>query len=237
MPGRLLVALAGRFGVAEGTARVAMSRMVERGELHNDGGTYSLAGHLLQRQQRQDRARAPRTRSWDGDWEQAVVVGSGASGARRQERRSALVGLKLAELREGVWLRPANLDPARLGDELSLGADVLWATTRPRTDPARLAAELWDLDAWAHRARDLTDAIGATSQGLDADDDDMLAPGFDLSAAVLRHFVADPELPEQLTPPDWPAAGLRQAYEEFDLAYRRLLRRFFRAEQDRARSA
>ncbi len=230
MAGRLLVALASRFGVAEGTVRVALSRMVERGELRNDDGTYALTGHLLARQQRQDRARTPRTRPWDGSWEQAVVT-PGASANRRSERRSDLTGVKLAELREGVWLRPANLDPDRLDDAgLARAEDILWADIRPLVDPATLAARLWDLDAWAAQARALTDAIEASSRGLDADDDAMLGPGFELSAAVLRHLVADPELPPELAPPNWPAPRLRDAYDQFDLAYRRLLRRFFHQE-------
>ena len=41
LPGRLLVAFAGEFGIQAGTTRTALSRMVDRGELrHLEGGRY-----------------------------------------------------------------------------------------------------------------------------------------------------------------------------------------------------
>lgn len=225
MDGRFLVALARRFGIAEGTARVALSRMVDRGELENRDGRYRLTGHLARRQTRQDAARASVTAEWDGSWIQAVAVGKAAA-SRRTERRTEFAAAKLGELREGVWLRPDNLgtDPWSFD-----GEDVLWASVVPESDPAALAARLWDLDAWAFEARRLTAGLAESADGLAADDDDVLAPGFVLSAAVLRHFLADPELPEDLVPSDWPATELRSAYDGFDAAYRALLRRFFEA--------
>jgi phenylacetic acid degradation operon negative regulatory protein len=44
---------------------------------------------------------------------------------------------------------------------------------------------------------------------------------------VLRHFQADPLLPEELLPRAWPGTGLRHDYDRFDLAYRALLREYF----------
>lgn len=225
MDGRYLVAFAKRFGIAEGTSRVALSRMVDRGELANIGGRYRLAGHLARRQTRQDAARASVTGEWDGDWIQAVAVGKAAP-ARRTERRAELAAAKLGELREGVWLRPDNLGT----ESWSLdGDDLLWASVVPKEDPAALAGRLWDLEVWAEEARRLRTGLEESAAGLAADDDDLLAPGFVLSAAVLRHFLADPELPAALVPSDWPAAELRRAYDAFDGTYRALLRRFFEA--------
>lgn len=223
MDGRYLVAFARRFGIAEGTARVALSRMVERGELDNDGGRYRLAGRLATRQARQDAARASVTGGWDGTWIQAVAVGT-AGASRRSERRTELAAAKLGELREGVWLRPHNLgtDPANFD-----GDDLHWATTTPLDDPVALTRHLWDLETWAAEARRLTDGLEESAAGLADDDDHVLASGFVLSAAVLRHFLADPELPTELVPHRWPAGDLRRAYDAFDQAYRALLRRFF----------
>ena len=50
-----------------------------------------------------------------------------------------------------------------------------------------------------------------------------LAPGFELSAAVLRHLQADPLLPVELLPDGWPGPELRQAYERWDRRYREVL--------------
>ena len=57
---------------------------------------------------------------------------------------------------------------------------------------------------------------------------DALSEGFVVSAAVLRHFQADPLLPEELLPRAWPGGGLRDEYDRFDAAYRALLRDYFR---------
>jgi phenylacetic acid degradation operon negative regulatory protein len=49
-----------------------------------------------------------------------------------------------------------------------------------------------------------------------------------VSAAVLRHFQADPLLPEELLPREWPGTALRAEYDRFDDAYRAVLRDWFR---------
>ena len=225
MDGRLLVAFTKRFGIAEGTARVALSRMVERGELVNDDGRYGLTGRLVERQRRQDASRATADLPWDGSWVQAVVV-EASSPQRRSERRAELAALQLAELREGVWLRPDNLGTPR-----EPTADLVWATAVPDGDPGALAASLWDLDTWADEARRLCSGLADSAQGFAADDDEMLTPGFVLAAAVLRHLLADPALPAALVPDDWPAGDLRRAYDDFEVAYQALLRRFFRSQR------
>jgi phenylacetic acid degradation operon negative regulatory protein len=58
---------------------------------------------------------------------------------------------------------------------------------------------------------------------LEAADLQALAPGFVLSAAVLRHFLADPLLPRELLPRRWPGRQLRADYDRYDAAYRSLL--------------
>ncbi len=130
-----------------------------------------------------------------------MVTTSGSTAEVRAARRRGLGYARLAELREGVWMRPANL-AVRLPD--SLEADVELMTARPE-DPHALAGRLWDLAAWSDRADSLL-------RGLDSlapDGPEALAPGFELSAAVLRHLQADPLLPAALLPPDWPGARLR----------------------------
>jgi phenylacetic acid degradation operon negative regulatory protein len=54
-----------------------------------------------------------------------------------------------------------------------------------------------------------------------------------LSAAVLRHFQADPLLPDALLPPRWPGAALRAEYDRYDRAYRSVLREWFRTSRAR----
>ncbi|TDC84405.1 PaaX domain-containing protein, C- domain protein, partial [Actinomadura sp. 7K507] len=109
LPARYLVRVGDLFGIAEGTIRVALSRMVAAGDLVQSGGTYSLTERLLERQARQDESRLPPAQPWDGTWEIAVITAERRPAADRAALRHAMSALRLAELREGTWLRPANL--------------------------------------------------------------------------------------------------------------------------------
>jgi phenylacetic acid degradation operon negative regulatory protein len=221
LPVAQLVRLSGLFGISANRARVALSRMVTAGEATTDGaGTYRLAGHLRQRQARQSASRSGKTNPYDGQWWVAVVTTTGSAADVRTARRRALAYARLAELREGVWMRPDNVTVELPG---ALAPDVELMTARPG-DPGRLAGALWDLAAWAERAGSLRRAMAA----LVPDAATALAPGFELSAAVLRHLQADPLLPEDLLPARWPGTHLRDEYDRWDMRYRATLREWSR---------
>jgi phenylacetic acid degradation operon negative regulatory protein len=210
LPARTLVRVGDLFGVAEGTIRVALSRMVAAGDLTQVNGDYQLTRRLRNRQARQDQSRSPSTKPWDGDWEIAVVTAARRSPTERTAFRTAMTELRLAELREGTWLRPANLDrdrPALVAEQCT------FLIGRP--EEPELAAALWDLPGWAARARELEAALDEASD---------LPSTFILAAAVLRHFLADPLLPAELLPADWPGPRLRTRYEEFDDRFQKVLR-------------
>lgn len=234
LPGRLLVRAGALFGLAEGTVRTALSRMVAASELVSDDGTYALAGPLLARRARQEESRRAVVASepWDGTWIVAVVHGESRPAPQRVELRAAATALRLAELREGVWLRPDNLDPDRLPASAGVVAAqcTRFAAARPNgTTPSTvLAAHLWDLDGWAARADALRARMEAVVTALEAGDTEALAPGFVLSASVLRLTQADPLLPAELLPAGWPGAALRVEYDGYDSAYQSLLRSWFR---------
>lgn len=214
LPARALVRVGALFGTAEGTVRVALTRMVAAGDLEQRGGAYRLTDRLLARQARQDDSRAPRTRGWDGGWEIAVVTSDRRAAPERAALRQAMAALRLAELREGTWLRPANLVRAR---PAVAAEQCAWFTGAPEGDPVRLAARLWDLDGWAARARLLSAALERA---------DGPAERFTVAAAALRHLLADPVLPAPLLPPDWPGAELRRRYDAFEREFRALLPRY-----------
>jgi phenylacetic acid degradation operon negative regulatory protein len=217
LPVAHLVHVASLFGINENRARVALSRMVSSGEASTDGsGRYRLAGHLLERQRRQLASRRGMTRAWDGDWKIVAVTTSGSSAAARHTRRRALTAARLAELRDGTWVRPHNLD-VLLPPEVM--RDVVSFTGPLDGNAPRLAASLWDLAAWNDRARLLRSRLGDLPPKSPVD----LAPGFVLSAAVLRHLQSDPLLPSELLPAAWLGESLRVAYDEWDADYRRVL--------------
>jgi phenylacetic acid degradation operon negative regulatory protein len=205
MPVRELVRVVEPFGVSSATLRVALTRMVAAGDLRRTGTTYRLSDRLLERQRRQDAALDPRTRAWDGAWELALITATGRTAAERAQLRADLAALRLAELREGVWTRPANLDrpwPAHLEPLVQR-----W-TGQPGLPAADLAATLWNLDGWARTGHALLAAYAGADRPADR---------FTVVAAVFRHLLTDPALPGPLLPTGWPAPALRAthaAYQE-----------------------
>lgn len=210
LPAALLVRLCDVFGIAPGTTRVALSRMVAAAELAQEDGAYRLAGvPLLARQRAQDEARRPPVTPWAGEWRLAVVVSGGRVAAERAELRRTLAQARFAEWREGVWLRPANLPPP--GEALA-GEPLRWLLSRPEEDAVALAAALWDLEGWGRRGRELLAATDAVPGDLlDAGPDRPVAV-FTAAAALLRHLRTDPLLPAELLPPGWPGDELRTRY-------------------------
>ncbi|MGD0110033.1 MAG: PaaX domain-containing protein, C- domain protein, partial [Rhodopila sp.] len=112
-----LVRLTADFGIKEATLRVALTRMVSAGDLVRSADGYRLADRLLARQRRQDGAMRPRVRAWRGDWVMLVVTSVGTDARTRAALRTTMHGKRFGELREGVWMRPDNLD-------LDLDSDV-----------------------------------------------------------------------------------------------------------------
>ena len=225
LPVSRLVRAASLFGIAEGTARTALSRMVGRGEVHqDDDGWYALTGALLVRQQRQVASRRADRIEWNGRWRQAVVRPEARGAGERAALRGAMELLRFAEQREGVWIRPDNLPADRIPEAWDVPHEQCnWSSTYPDDDGAELAAALWPLDAWSARADELRREMAGMKLAIDRGELDQLAPAFVISAAVLRHFQADPLLPPELLPRRWTGSRLRSDYDDFDRGVRHRL--------------
>lgn len=197
-----LIRLTADFGIKETTLRVALTRMVGAGDLIRSADGYRLSDRLLARQSRQDEAIRPPTRAWHGDWHVVIVTSVGTDARTRAAQRASMYRKRFGELREGVWMRPDNLD-------LDLEPDVAdrVRVLKARDDaPEQLVSELWDLPAWAQAGDRLLDEMA------DAAD----IPGrFVVAAAIVRHLLTDPMLPAELLPDDWPGARLRSVYHDF----------------------
>lgn len=196
------------FGIPAPTMRVALTRAVAAGDLRRVEGDYVLGERLVARQRHQDEAVEDAETPWEGSWEMAVVVVAGRPGPERAALREVLTRHRLAELREGVWTRPANLRRAP-----SYAADAVLScfTAHPEGDPVALAAGLWGLAAWAGSGQQLLRLLERTRE-----------PALRLAVAahVVRHLTADPLLPPELLPRDWPGAELRAAYADYQAELR-----------------
>lgn len=223
-----LVAMASLFGISDGAARTCLWRMVSNGELTSHDGTYALAGDLLERRRRVDDAsRTAATRRWDGTWELAVVSLDRRSAADRLALRKAATALHLAELREGVWIRPDNLDPDRLPTlRAVLDRQCVHFHDAATDIPAETIRSLFSLDDWAADARRLTRALQdeMDTEAVGVDD---FAYWFGLSVGVVRHLQLDPLLPAELMPQEWPGQDLRNAYRPFNVLFQQRLNTAF----------
>jgi phenylacetic acid degradation operon negative regulatory protein len=141
-----------------------------------------------------------RTRPWDGTWYVAAVTLVGANAPTRADLRQRMTAQRFGELREGVWMRPANVIWTP-DDVLAGSLEVMTAT--PQRHGPDLARQLFGIDERAKTADELRTALGA-AEGL--------AERIAIAAAVVRHLVADPLLPTEMLPPDWPGHALREIY-------------------------
>lgn len=212
LPVSALVRVSGLFGIAERTTRVALTRMVADGDVVSENGVYRLTDRLLRRQAQQDEARSPRTRPWEGNWEMAIVTAAARPLAERVALRKTMAGLRLTELREGVWIRPDNL--IRQTGGIVIEQCTFFLGRYPH--PAELVGTLWDLRAWAGEARRLHGRFDDAAENL--------TDGFMATAEALRHLLTDPCLPAELLPADWPGETLRDRYDEFRAAFAQRLR-------------
>jgi phenylacetic acid degradation operon negative regulatory protein len=207
LPVRDVVDAGEEFGISPATMRVALTRLVQAGDLVAEQAVYGLSSRHLERQQAQDSEMDPVRRRWDGTWETIVVASTGRDAASRADLRRRLTSRRLGMLREGVWMRPDNLarDDYPEPDTIRLLVNSV--------DVPDLAGRLWDLPRWAAIGRELLDATAHSPT---------FAERFTGAAALMRHLRTDPALPDELLPADWPGAAMRQGYEDFRTEIKRL---------------
>jgi phenylacetic acid degradation operon negative regulatory protein len=196
MPVRRLLEFTSLFGLADGTVRTALSRLVAADELTASDGVYRLSDRLLVRQSEQDTGRTAPTDQWDGTWWFAVITAERRTVAERREFRQRASGARLGELRPDTWLRPANIP-------ITLDQPDVIVTRGPlvRGDGAAIAAQLWDLPGLERRAAVLVDALAGLTEILEPPVPDVELPAaFSTLAACQRFLRVEPQLPAELSP-------------------------------------
>ena len=215
-PVAAVVRLLDPVGIAAPAVRTAISRMVMQGWLEPvqlaGGRGYRATARATRRldeaSQRIYRRADP---AWDGVWHLAFVEPPAERSARTR-LRADLGFVGYAELADNVWVSPFPRG------ELS---SVLERAGRRRARPRRSAStrprpRRWDLaalrtayDAWLRTADDL---IGDQLAAHDEEDEAAFAARFHLVHEWRKFLFADPGLPDQLLPADWPG---REAAELF----------------------
>lgn len=203
-------------GIAAPAVRTAISRMVTQGWLEPvqlDGGrgyrTTERANRRLD--ETGDRVYRRHLPDWDGRWHLAFVSPP-AGRAARTRLRADLTFVGYAELVDDVWVSP--FPRGELSSILERAGATARTARADRFDPEPTGA--WDLTGlrrayagWPDTAERL---VGSHLGVHDDEDEAAFAARFHLVHEWRKFLFADPGLPDQLLPDDWPG---RDAAELF----------------------
>ena len=233
--GKELYRVATECGIPIETVRSAVRRLISEGLFERDGegrdatfpATESGRAALQVTQERHLLAYAQDAagRGWDRNWR---IVSFAIPESRRTERdrfRDHLLALGGAPIQPGLYVSPhrweaeVRADSERLGiadhvsllttDDLDMGGE---------TDPRRLAACLWDLEAVAESYRSFIATYEEVPDGLEAMRDrgerlsehDFLPGVLHMAIRFNDCFEQDPLLPPELLPKPWPGRQARE---------------------------
>jgi len=229
MPIAALVAASELFNVAEGSLRVAVTRLVAAGQVERDErGRYRLGEaaapvtHRLGNWRQIDE----RTCNWSGSWI-GVNLGAGGRGADRRRSERALRWHGFEELIPGLRVRPDNLRGGVAGQRETLRSLGL----EPKALVLRLdeldshadqrARHLWDAQALERGYRDSLRELAESEARLEQDSEaQAMVESFLLGGRIIRQLVLDPLLPKPLIDPE-PRRTLVRAMLRYDRRGRR----------------
>lgn len=229
MPIAALVAAGQLFDVAEGSLRVAVTRLVAAGRVERDErGRYRLGGaaapvsHQLDRWRRIDE----RTCNWNGSWI-GVQFGTGGRDAARRRGERALRWFGFEELTPGLRVRPENLRGGVAGQRealRSLGLESETLVLRLEeldAEADQRARGLWDAQAlesgYRQAIRELAESEARLEESSEAQ---AMVESFLLGGRIIRQLALDPLLPKSLVDPE-PRSALVRAMLHYDRRGRR----------------
>ncbi len=250
LSGTVLVGLLGGLGLNEAAARNALTRMVGVRALASRrvgrARVYFPSDRLLGKY-RQVLGKGP-NQDWDGIFHCLVYDIPERERTYRDRFRYIAEFSSYSPLRPGVLISPrVHSEHLRtLISERPLGTRVHVTQLRPvdEAQAKQLAQEAWDLPDLARRYERLTTVIeDELGKGLapEADSSEWLWGQVDrwrrLYREVIRLQFADPALPDELLPPDWPEPTYRDRLNQLDSTWGPVLLprlRAFTAELDKA---
>ena len=203
-----LVRLLDPVGIAAPAVRTAISRMVmqdwlEPVRLRGGRGYRATARAIRRLDEAADRIYRRTDATWDGTWHLAFVEPP-VNRAARNRLRADLGFMGYAELAGDVWVSPyPRSELASVLEHAGAGARTARADA---FDPPPTTA--WDLDAlraaYEHWLGTADDLIAAQAAGHDDPDEAAFAARFHLVHEWRKFLFADPGLPDDLLPRDWP---------------------------------
>ena len=203
-----LVRLLDPVGIAAPAVRTAISRMVTQEWLEPvrlDGGRgYRATNRAIRRlDEAADRIYRRTEPGWDGTWHLAFVEPP-ANRAARNRLRADLGFMGYAELAGDVWVSP--FPRGELGSVLEHAGATARTARAGSFDPPPTSA--WDLDslraAYEHWLGTADDLIATHTADHDDADEAAFAARFHLVHEWRKFLFADPGLPDDLLPRDWP---------------------------------
>jgi phenylacetic acid degradation operon negative regulatory protein len=216
-PVAAIVRLLAPVGIAAPAVRTAISRMVMQGWLEpvtlDEGRGYRATERANRRlDEAGDRIYGRRHERWDGCWH-LVFVDPPAARSARVRLRADLGFLGYAELADNVWVSP--FARVELGSVLERAGAT--ARTARAVDVAPAPTEAWDLDelraeydGWLANAAGL---VAGHLEGHEDDDEAAFAGRFHLVHEWRKFLFADPGLPEDLLPSDWPGRAAAELFQ------------------------
>jgi phenylacetic acid degradation operon negative regulatory protein len=226
IPSAALVALLGALGVGEAAARAALSRLARRGSLEGTKLGRNTAYRLAPGSVEAARAQGRRMLKfgsgplpWDRQWTCVVFSIPESDRRRRPALRQRLRELQLGPLFDGFWITPraplAAID--RSLTELGVSdAAVFRVSEVPRPAGVDLLSA-WNLRSLRADYEDLIDALEPVVERVRENtmpDCDALLARSEACARWRYLAAADPGLPQELLPGDWPQRGARELFVE-----------------------
>jgi phenylacetic acid degradation operon negative regulatory protein len=216
-PVSALIRLLEPVGIAEPAVRTAISRMAAQGWLEparvDDAPGYRATPRAIERlSEAASRIYRSAPEPWDGRWRLLFLEAPRHRG-ERDRLRQELTYLGYAEHAPGVWLCP--FDRPEAGEVVARAGGSSRHAVAVELDPVPVDA--WDLTAlatsyaaWPEVARQLVEG-----EPPHADEDELaFAARFRLVHEWRKFLFADPGLPAQLLPRDWPGAPAATLFTE-----------------------
>lgn len=216
-PSAALVASLGDLGVADGAARATLSRLARAEVLVGDRAgrrtSYRLAPRGVDIVETQsawlDRFGVVES-AWDGTWGVVAFSVPEAQRSLRHQARNRLRWLGYAPLHDGLWISARNNEQTAATELAQLGAARITAfrATALDTQPGE-PQDAWNLAELSGQYEAFVADLG---RPLPDDPGASLADRMRCILSWQSFRVADPDLPEQLLPTDWPRRRARAGF-------------------------